>query len=80
MEEKQKPRRWSMWLVVGLALLVAYPLSIGPMYFLANNGYLPQWVGKLRIYRPLHFLGEQIQPIAEWTYWYCSLWVDEALL
>lgn len=31
MEEKQKPRPWLWWTVAGLILLVAYPLSLGPV-------------------------------------------------
>lgn len=44
MEEKRKVKPWLVSLVVGLALLVAYPLSVPPTEYLVRKGYLPKWV------------------------------------
>ncbi|MDB5341225.1 MAG: hypothetical protein JWN70_6844 [Planctomycetaceae bacterium] len=79
MEEKQKSRPWLTWLAVGVVVVVAYPLSEGPMIALGLNGYLPRWLDNLPIYLPLHLLGEQIPPIAEWTSWYCGFWIEPFL-
>jgi hypothetical protein len=37
--------RWAKWTAVGLvALFVGYPLSIGPVVWLASRDYAPPWV------------------------------------
>lgn len=75
MEEKRKPRRWSTWLVVGLVLLVAYPLSMGPMVFLTIKGYLPQWMVDRHIYNPLVMLGDHVPWIGKVLVWHCNWWM-----
>lgn len=52
MEEQCKPTRWGLWLVVGLVLLVAYPLSMGPVSWLIDHKYLNYDTG-WRPYQPI---------------------------
>jgi len=54
MEEKKKPRHRTIWLMVGLVLLVGYPLSSGPVYGLVFIDYLPY--SALKLYQPLETL------------------------
>ncbi len=55
MTETRKQRRWGLWLVVGLAIVVAYPLSYGPYIWLIWHGFMPAWVYQWTIgfYYPL---------------------------
>ncbi len=41
MEVKRKPTRWGLWLVIWLALLVAYPLSYGPVFYALTRDIVP---------------------------------------
>lgn len=79
MEEKRKPKRWLMWLVVGLLLLIAYPLSLGPVRWAAQhisvsgNGIIAQCLEVF--YSPLVWLvWNDIQPVADWLDWYSEVW------
>jgi hypothetical protein len=56
MSEKQNPRPWLTWLVLGLVLLVAYPASIIPAYQLAQHEYIP--FSSVHAYYPLSFARE----------------------
>jgi hypothetical protein len=53
MEEKRKPRRRTKWLVVGLILLVIYPLSMGPALALYGR-VLPIHIHK-RVFAVVYF-------------------------
>jgi hypothetical protein len=48
-----------------------YALSIGPFVWLANRGYLPQFVGV--IYVPIGLLGYW-EPARRIIHWYISFW------
>jgi hypothetical protein len=48
-----------------------YALSIGPFVWLANRGYLPQFVGV--IYVPIGLLGYW-EPARRIIQWYISFW------
>lgn len=42
MTEQRKTISWLWWTVAGLMLLVAYPLSLGPIVWLHGHDYLPE--------------------------------------
>lgn len=78
MEEKQKPRRWLMWLVVGLILLVAYPLSFGPAYWMmVRTGYHPAFGAFDIVYHPLVMLASRDATVGNWAAWYLTLGQSE---
>lgn len=57
MEEERKPRRWRLWIATGLALLVAYPLSMGPAMRIAvkqKSGFYLKYFR--RTYAPLRWV------------------------
>ena len=76
MEEKPRPRRLLTWLGVGfLLILVAYPLSMGPVYYwIIDNP--PGWGWVWKIYLPLDWLGKVFPRLEEWSYWYVSWWTQ----
>lgn len=65
MEKNRKLLPWLTWLAICLGLLAAYPLSAGPMCYLAHKGLLPQWFLELPIYEPLDRLSEHV-PQLNW--------------
>ena len=76
MSEERKPHFWP-WITVALvAVLVLYPLSIGPATWLTNRGLLPEWaVDPVEsFYAPVYWLFQQ----SEWSYrllaWYLDFW------
>lgn len=64
MEEKRKPRRWGRWLVLGLVLLVAYPLSLGPVVWLEHRGYSNPTLIRARqlLYHPAREINTRFAP------------------
>lgn len=79
MEEKRKPKPWWMWLVIGLALLLAYPLSFGPLQVLVLDGYLPAALYKL--YAPVLWLArlDPIGPSTRWYWIYVGWWISDRI-
>lgn len=76
MEEKRKPNRWWMWVVVvvGLALLVGYPLSFGPAYWGVKRAKHRAAHQAFRTtYYPLLRLASRNGAVAEWADWYLCL-------
>ena len=68
MEEQRKPRNWGLWLAIGLVLLVAYLLSLGPYALLVFWGVIP----------PLHWLYtplEQFPSFYSWLDGYGAWWI-----
>lgn len=78
MEDKRKPKRWLLWLVVGLTVLVAYPLSYGPYNWLYDSPLIPGPVHACLdwFYSPL---GWVLLSGPKWAsdplLWYCNVWV-----
>lgn len=74
--EKMKPR----YLISALlgALLIAYPLSVGPAWWLLQHSgraperYLP---GLLLIYKPLSVLSDHVPVLQSFMMWYVRLWI-----
>ena len=66
-------------------LLVAYPLSIGPVAWLGMHGYIPcvdeSSIPSLDrflivVYWPLKVLSDNFDPFQRLTEWYVSLWTS----
>ena len=63
--------------VVVVVVLVAYPLSLGPVTWLDNHEKLPNgaWTAAYWIYRPLDVAAcKAPKPIRNVLFWYVSLW------
>lgn len=76
MNEQLRQKRWRLWLVVGVGLLVAYPLSIGPIaHMKIHGGYHPTW---LRLYcRPWGLIHSRVpEPLGRLMTNYLMLWVE----
>ncbi len=67
-------RRWRPWAWIGwtlFALLVLYPLSIGPFgrFAIRHNVYEA-------IYGPIEWAGRRYDPVFNVVKWYVDLWGD----
>jgi hypothetical protein len=67
-EEKRKSRTWIAWTALGL-LLLAYPLSMGPVLKYAN---LRSGIGV--VYEPVGQICESLPPLRALKDWYTRLW------
>ena len=65
---------WS--LIVVVVLPFAYVLSMGPLLWLANHGYLPIGVRRFlsNVYAPLWVVASYLRPLKDFLHWYMSLW------
>ena len=81
MDEKRKSRPWAVWLVVGLVLLVAYPLSMGPVLYLMfdGSGPSPVYESVTTLYAPLLPLLHEpaANPITSAYQGYVLWWLDD---
>jgi len=61
-----------------LAVLVAYPLSYGPVAWMYLHGWLPQGSTEvaLRIYRPIEWAADESEQVEIAVDWYCGVWGD----
>ena len=67
---------WAIVVVVVVLVLVAYPLSLGPVTRLANEATLPEWIGYL--YVPLMVVVESSpEPMQSAFQVYTNLWLPE---
>lgn len=72
MEGKRKPRL-RIWLIAALALLVLYALGVGPIFSLAQRGYIPKrWF--LWLYSPFMDLVYENEAATEWFHRYTWWW------
>jgi hypothetical protein len=67
-EAKKRSRVWSGWVAIAL-LLVAYPLSIGPILRYCDLGS-----GVLLIYEPIEQCCRWWEPLGDLKDWYTGLW------
>ena len=81
MIDRKKPgvAFWATVVVV-MALMVAYPLSIGPMERLDDRGQLPSWADKpIAVFdAPLDWIIQHSVAARMAADWYIGLWVADA--
>jgi hypothetical protein len=61
---------WILWSLIGL--LLAYPLSLGPVVKYYKSRHPPEAV--YAFYRPLKLLAEKVPAIEKPFLWYLDLW------
>jgi hypothetical protein len=82
MTPRKKPAA-GFWITVALvAVLVGYPLSIGPVRWAMLQKWCPSWVTTAypSVYSPLRsllFHKSSPQPIRDALKWYCRLWLPD---
>ena len=80
-ENQSRSARWPWVVIVGLPVLViAYPLSYGPISWLGVNGYIAQ-DSTLRpvleaIYTPLIWMALREGVFFDFMEWYLGFWID----
>jgi hypothetical protein len=59
-EESRKPAILPVVIVMTVAVLVAYPLSVGPAAWVINSAWCPLWLGDMLaiVYLPLEMLAD----------------------
>lgn len=82
MSAPDDPRR-STWSGIGYVavlgiLLLVYPLSVGPLAWLAKNGYLPgdleEYLAIQILYAPIIWMFENCEWYSRIHMWYLRLW------
>jgi hypothetical protein len=79
---EHKEKRGMLWMALfAVSLLLAWPLSLGPLAWLANHGYLeriPKWLEKTceAFYAPLALPNERFPWLGCLLKRYLSLWVS----
>jgi hypothetical protein len=75
---------WTRWAVIGIALLVAYPLSIGPVYRIVHptgrpaNWHRQRWPDVVPVvYQPLGFLCAKSWTAESTVCRYLSFWGED---
>lgn len=67
-----RPSRRGVWVAVLLGLIVLYPLSVGPVNWIINRGYVPGWMIDTLVgpfYAPLtwlYFRNDTFRALADW--------------
>ncbi len=69
--------RWAKNLAA-ITISLAYPLSIGPAYWLMSRAYLPAWARPIVqvFYGPIMGLGHAIPRLGRLFLWYIDIWID----
>lgn len=77
-----KPRRvpWIIWIAFGLVMVAGYPLSLGPVVWMVESGFLP---GKGPVANAIHcfyspvwwyLAASDVQPFQRELSWYIESW------
>ena len=74
-DETREGKSSYAWVFIGLALLVLYPLSAGPMVWLHENFYLDA-SGQVveTVYAPLKFIADNNKQVKMFLDWYLDFW------
>jgi hypothetical protein len=78
MSEERKKSGPAFWITITLLLvLVAYPLSIGPLMWLSQHGLVPGWLGPLMAayVAPAGLVASLFPPFDAFMTWYVRLWI-----
>jgi hypothetical protein len=76
MSRDRKNPSAALWAtVVVVVALVAYPLTIGPFFWLVNHVPLPEWLYSIPIYAPIQWIEDRSpKPVGHAIEWYIHLW------
>jgi hypothetical protein len=68
---------WWVWALIVPLLLIAYPLSIGPVYWMLSREGVPPvaWTVIGAVYAPLGFVSEYIPPLKRAIELYLYWWI-----
>ena len=68
---------WTTVVVITVGLVLAYPLSLGPVAWILNRIEMPEWVMTALVifYMPLQRLCEVSEPAKTAILWYEALWL-----
>lgn len=70
--------RWAKWTAVGLAVVLAYPLGIGPAFMLVGQKWCPIWLRDaiLDFYLPLLHMADHLpQPLQDALLKWLFFWI-----
>lgn len=75
MSGDRKPVSIVAWVLMGLSVLILYPLSIGPYAWLAKN-VLPVWVYEWTgwVYDPIWWYAWRDHRFGNFLRWYLQIW------
>jgi hypothetical protein len=79
--ESSRPSSVRRWIAIAAVVLLAYALSLGPVSFVVNRGYLPRnpshpvTYSLTMFYFPLNLAGALIPPLDELKDWYVWQWI-----
>ncbi len=78
-EPKRRARAWIAW-TAGVLLLLAYPLSMGPVTSYAiNSGNLRLWQIANTAYAPIGWLRAHSEPLRSLIDWYMGFWGNRVI-
>jgi hypothetical protein len=76
-EQPKKKSRAAFWTAaIVISLIIAYPLSVGPVQWLTNHGMVSQPVADFFIafYLPLRKISQKFEWVNRVLRWYVGLW------
>ncbi len=76
-QDAKEDRKSFAWGILLLAMLIFYPLSLGPVVWMAENGYLGNSgirVFVQIVYFPLQWFYESNESVEKLLDWYMSFW------
>ncbi len=75
MDDKRKST-WGWWCAIACGfLLIAYPLSLGPVLYFTQGIENDEVIFLYSLYTPLEWLGQLVPPFYTGLVWYLELWV-----
>ena len=77
MTDTRKKLGWPFWTTITLLVVVAYPLSVGPVWWILGQRDWPEWMNTFEqvFYWPLGWLMGNSPLLTEWMLWYMRLWI-----
>jgi hypothetical protein len=76
--ESRKRGGWLWWILMAIALVIAYPLSLGPVAWLDDRGYLsePMLQVLTTFYYPIAVIQVTVPAADAMLDWYLSLFLE----
>ncbi len=67
--------KWAKRTAVVLALVLVYPMSMGPILWLDLHGLTPAWCQDIPLYAPFQWMRENWPgPVRDAINWYLAFW------